>query len=136
MLSAQVEALVAQYKGFPDEPLPYLPPTVTSDDVPLAPPEDKIRILEAKAERRQLRQLFDSIIVNSYAQKAAVMEPLLELGMGLEQKNRGQSAKIEQLEMELRELRGKQAEYGDGLRDRSWGKTARSTKVSDKLTLF
>jgi hypothetical protein len=136
MLSARLEALVSQYKAVSDEPLPYLPPTVTRDDVPRTPPEDRARIMEARAERSELRRLHNNIVFSSWDQKVTLMEPLLELGAGLAQTNRGQSTRIEQLERENKGLREKLAEERRRGLDRSWGKATKSTKIPDKLILL
>jgi DNA repair exonuclease SbcCD ATPase subunit len=132
MLSARLEALVSHHKAVSDEPLPNLPPTVATDDVPRTPPEDRARIMEAKAERSQLRHLYNNIVFSSWDQNVTLMEPLLELA----QTNRDQSTITEQLEKEAKESRENVAETRQRDLDRSWGKATKSMNIQDKLILF
>jgi DNA repair ATPase RecN len=107
--SQELADLIQARKSLLPEELPYLPPSVTRDDIPSTPPEQLARIDDARAEVAKLQGILDDVS-RLEEMETKFLQPMVELCNSLAQKNKKQAARIEELEKEIETLRAEPAE--------------------------
>jgi hypothetical protein len=96
-------------KSLLPEELPYLPPSITTDEVPSTPPEQLARIDDARTERDQLRALWEDMN-KSDEMEVRFIKPLVDVCESYVKKHKAQAARIEELEKKIKALQAELAE--------------------------
>jgi hypothetical protein len=101
--SQELEDLIRARKSLLPDELPYLPPSVTRDDIPSTPPEQLARIDDARAKVAKLQAILDDMS-HFKEMETKFLQPMVELCNSLAQKNKEQAAKIEEQAARIEEL--------------------------------